>query len=182
MSPKGTIESPDELGERDETRRGEDEMERPQSSALQTGSLASLSSFETLACRHASHNPADMPNTVDCARTATQPSHRPRYCPFLAGGAPLTAALAGPQLACGFIWYLTTLTSSRSLLPASGWCARLTSCRISLPRSTLAGDPSLTLDILTGCVLIHSRMTSCTNVRGASVLIEPATACEREMV
>lgn len=38
------------------------------------------------------------------------------------------------------------------------------------------------LSILTGFNLIHSRMMSCTNERGAFVLSDPATAWEREMV
>lgn len=51
----------------------------------------------------------------------------------------------------------------------------------SLANKLLAGLPSLTFFIMTGFDLIHSRITSCTNVRGAFVLIEPATACEREI-
>jgi hypothetical protein len=51
----------------------------------------------------------------------------------------------------------------------------------SLANKLLAGLPSLTFFIMTGFDLIHSRITSCTNVRGAFVLIDPATACEREI-
>lgn len=52
----------------------------------------------------------------------------------------------------------------------------------SFSNNFFAGLPSFTFAILTGFTLIHSRITSCTNVRGALVLIEPGTACEREMV
>lgn len=43
---------------------------------------------------------------------------------------PLTAALAGPQLACGLTWYRTSLSFSRdrSASLTSGWGAKLTSC------------------------------------------------------
>jgi hypothetical protein len=36
------------------------------------------------------------------------------------------------------------------------------------------------LDFVTGCVSIHFRMTSYRNERGASVLMEPESVCERE--
>jgi hypothetical protein len=46
--------------------------------------------------------------------------------------------------------------------------------------STVAGEAAGMLDFVTGCVSIHFRMTSYRKERGASVLMEPESVCERE--
>lgn len=52
--------------------------------------------------------------------------------------------------------------------------------RGSLVSKCLVGEPSLTFSSLTGWDSIHLRIMSCTALTGASVLMDPGRACERE--
>lgn len=61
------------------------------------------------------------------AQPPYQPSHPPCLVPYFCG-APLTAAFAGPQFSCGFIWYRTSLTLSRRTDDTFGCGASETVC------------------------------------------------------
>lgn len=122
---------------------------------------------------------------------------------FFLDPGPCTAAFAGPQLAVGFCWYRTDFVLLSIACSIKGLYVKSTT--ISLQYATLyqrssmvkaqrsithgstgvasnrlAGLPSLTFFIITGLPSIHLSIMAWITLRGASVLIDPAEAWERE--
>jgi hypothetical protein len=143
-------------------------------------------------CMHSSWTEHCIRDTAcaDAASDHAPLSFPPSVCLRFSGRLP------GPQFGSGFCWYRTSFTfaaadtdlgcreKSASILATSSVDTRahLEQAHVdSLASSTRVGDASDTFAKLTGCVLTHARMMSCTCARVAVVFSEPGHACEREI-